>query len=94
MTGVIVAVDGYSYEEAEKQQILSKLALVHSREMIWGVKISDMLYSGDVPRIISSLKETYGLGVMADVKLHDIPSSTENALRRLVDAGADIVTVH
>ena len=94
MTRVIVAVDGYSFEEAEKQQILSKLAQVHQREMIWGVKISDMLYSGDVPGIISGLKKTYGLGVMADVKLHDIPSTTENSLSRLVDAGADIVTVH
>ena len=94
MTEVIVAVDGYTFEEAEKQEILSKLSEAHSRGMIWGVKISDMLYSGDVPNIISTLKETYGLNVIADVKLHDIPSSVENALKRLVDAGADIVTVH
>jgi orotidine-5'-phosphate decarboxylase len=94
MTEVIVAVDGWSFEEAEKQEILSKLSQVHAKGMIWGVKISDMLYSGDVPKIISLLKETYGLSVMADVKLHDIPSSVENALAKLVDAGADIVTVH
>jgi len=94
MTEVIVAVDGYAFEEAEKQEILSKLSQVRARGMIWGVKISDMLYSGDVPKIVSLLKGTYGLSVMADVKLHDIPSSMENALRRLVDAGADIVTVH
>lgn len=94
MTEVIVAVDGYSYEEAEKGQILSKLSEAHKRDMIWGVKINDMLYSGEVPRIISNLKEVYGLNVMADVKLHDIPSSMENSLSRLVSAGADIVTVH
>ncbi len=94
MTEVIVAVDGWTFEEAEKQEILSKLSQVHTKGMIWGVKISDMLYSGDVPKIISLLKTTYGLNVMADVKLHDIPSSVENSLIRLVDAGADIVTVH
>lgn len=94
MTEVIVAVDGHTFEEAENQEILSKLSQAHARSMIWGIKISDMLYSGDVPKIISSLKGTYGLNVMADVKLHDIPSSVENALRRLVDAGADVVTVH
>ncbi len=94
MTEVIVAVDGHSFEEAEKQGVLSKLAEVRARGMIWGVKISDMLYSGDVPKIITTLKETYGLAVMADVKLHDIPSAMEHSLKRLVGAGADIVTVH
>jgi orotidine-5'-phosphate decarboxylase len=94
MTEVIVAVDGYSYEEAEKGQILDKLSKAHKKEMIWGVKINDMLYSGEVPQIISNLKGVYGLNVMADVKLHDIPSSMENSLSRLVDSGADIVTVH
>jgi orotidine-5'-phosphate decarboxylase len=94
MTEIIVAVDGHSFEEAEEQQILAKLSLVRSRGMIWGVKITDMLYTGDVPKIVSTLKTKYGLNVMADVKLHDIPSSMENSLIRLVDAGADIVTVH
>lgn len=94
MTGIIVAVDGYSYKDAEEQQILDKLATVHAKEMIWGVKINDMLYSGDVPAIISGLKTKYGLNVIADVKLHDIPSSMENTLTRLIGAGADIVTIH
>jgi len=94
MTEVIVAVDRYSFDEAEKMGLMAKLAEVHGKGMIWGVKISDMLYSGDVPRIISTLKQTYGLAVMADAKLHDIPSTMENSLVRLVDAGADIVTVH
>jgi orotidine-5'-phosphate decarboxylase len=53
-----------------------------------------MLYGGDVPKIILGLKTKYGLNVMADMKLHDIPSSIENSLKRLVNAGADIVTVH
>lgn len=94
MTEIIVAVDGYSYKEAEDKHILSQLAQARSKEMIWGIKVCDMLYSGDVPKIIGNLKDTYKLNVLADVKLHDIPSTTENSLRRLVDAGADVVTVH
>jgi orotidine-5'-phosphate decarboxylase len=94
MTEIIVAVDGHSFLEAEERHILDKLAAVHSRGLIWGVKISDMLYSGDVPGIISGLKTRYGLNVMTDVKLHDIPSTMENSLARLAQAGADIVTVH
>jgi orotidine-5'-phosphate decarboxylase len=62
--------------------------------MVWGVKISDMLYGGNVPAILSSIKTKYGLNVMVDVKLHDIPSAVENSLARLVDLGTDIVTIH
>lgn len=94
MTEIVVAVDGYSYKEAEDKKILSQLAQAHSKGMIWGIKVADMLYSEDVPKIIANLKDTYKLNVMADVKLHDIPSTIENSLRRLVEAGADIVTVH
>jgi orotidine-5'-phosphate decarboxylase len=94
MTEIIVAVDGYSYKEAEEKEILSQLSRARASEMIWGIKISDMLYSGNVPKIIGELKDNYGLSILADVKLHDIPSTTENSLRKLVDAGADIVTVH
>jgi orotidine-5'-phosphate decarboxylase len=91
---IIVAVDGYSYEEAEIHQIFAELSAAHSRKLIWGIKISDMLYSGDVPAILQSIKKTYGLNVMADVKLHDIPSTMEHSLTRLVDGGSDIVSVH
>jgi orotidine-5'-phosphate decarboxylase len=94
MTEIIVAVDGYSFKEAEEKKILSQLAQAHSKGMIWGIKVCDMLYSGDVTKIIADMKDTYKLNVMADVKLHDIPSTMENSLRRLVGAGADIVTVH
>jgi orotidine-5'-phosphate decarboxylase len=31
---------------------------------------------------------------MADVKLHDIPSTMENSIGKLVGAGANIVTIH
>jgi orotidine-5'-phosphate decarboxylase len=94
VTQIIVAIDGYSFEEAENREILAKVSSVHAKQMVWGVKISDMLYGGNVPAILSSIKSKYNLSVMVDVKLHDIPSAVENSLARLVDLGADIVTVH
>jgi orotidine-5'-phosphate decarboxylase len=94
MTEIIVALDGLSYQEAEEKKILDHLAKARAKGMIWGVKINDMLYTGDAARILSDLNKVHGLGVLADVKLHDIPSSIENTLSRLVAAGASIVTVH
>lgn len=34
--------------------------------MIWGIKVSDMLYTGDVTKMISSLKDDFKLGIMVD----------------------------
>lgn len=94
MTKLIVAVDGYSFEDAKEKGILEKLKTAKERDMIWGIKINDMLFSGSCPEIIRTLKEAYGLFVFADAKLHDIPNTMENCLNRLVGAGADIVSVH
>ena len=94
MTKLIVAVDGYSFEEARERGILGKLRTAKEKDMIWGIKINDMLFSGSSQEIIKALKETYGLSVFADAKLHDIPNTMENCLNRLVGAGADIVSVH
>lgn len=94
MTELIVAVDGYSYEEAKEKGILDALKIAKERKLIWGIKISDMLFSGSSPEIIRDLKGTYGLSVFADAKLHDIPNTIENSLRRLVGSGADLVSVH
>jgi orotidine-5'-phosphate decarboxylase len=94
MTEVIVALDGVSFNQARENGTLSTLAKACEKEMIWGVKVSDMLYSGDVTQIISTLKDEFKLGIMADVKLHDIPSTMENSINKLVGAGANIVTIH
>lgn len=94
MTELIVAVDGYSYEEAKEKRVLDALKIAKERKLIWGIKISDMLFSGSSPEIIRDLKGTYGLSVFADAKLHDIPNTIENSLRRLVGSGADLVSVH
>ena len=91
---IIVAVDGLSFQDAEEKEVFNSLSNAIEKGMIWGVKVSDMLYSGDVTKIISRLKNDYKLNVMADVKLHDIPSTMENCISKLIDAGADIITIH
>lgn len=94
MTRMIVALDGITFNQAMETGILSALSKAREKGMIWGIKVSDMLYSGDVTKIISSLKDDFKLGVMVDVKLHDIPSTMENSIGKLVAAGANIVTIH
>lgn len=94
MAKIIIAVDGMTYFEARERGILSVLSKACEKRLIWGIKISDMLYGGDAIKIISSLKDEYKLGIMADVKLHDIPSTMENSITKLVSAGANIVTIH
>jgi len=94
MTGIIVALDGVNFNTAREEGTLSVLSKAREKGMIWGIKISDMLYSGDVTKILSSLKDEFKLGVMVDVKLHDIPSTMENSITKLVNAGANIVTIH
>ncbi|MCL2669490.1 MAG: orotidine 5'-phosphate decarboxylase [Syntrophaceae bacterium] len=94
MTRMIVALDGMTFKEAMDGGILATLSKACDMGLIWGVKISDMLYSGDAIKIISVLKDEFKLGVMADAKLHDIPTTMENSIGKLVGAGADIVTIH
>lgn len=94
MAEIIVAVEGISHRQVKEKGILSILSRAKEQKLIWGVKINDMLYSGDVSQILSSLHNDYGLGIMADVKLHDIPSTMENSIATLVGAGADIITIH
>ncbi len=94
MTKMIVALDGVTFGYATEKGVFATLSKACEKGMIWGVKINDMLYSGDAAKIISSLKDDFKLGVMVDVKLHDIPSTMENSIGRLVAAGANIVTIH
>ena len=94
MTKIIVALDGVTFNQTMETGILSTLSKAREKGMIWGIKVSDMLYTGDVTKIISSLKDDFKLGIMVDVKLHDIPSTMENSIGKLVGAGANIVTIH
>ncbi|MBA4424087.1 MAG: hypothetical protein C0390_13485, partial [Syntrophus sp. (in: bacteria)] len=69
MTKLIVALDGIAFNQAMETGILSALSKAREKGMIWGIKLSDMLYTGDVTKIISSLKDEFKLGIMVDVKL-------------------------
>ena len=57
---------------------------------VWGFKLNTMLF-GNLG-LIKKLKE-FG-NVMADAKVFEIPEDMENSVRLLINAGADIVTVH
>jgi len=84
MNEIIVALDNMTSRSA--LELANSLA-----GKIWGFKVNSLLleYGCD---IISSLKK-YGK-VFADPKLHDIPNTVRNSVKRLVSAGADIVTCH
>jgi orotidine-5'-phosphate decarboxylase len=93
MTKIIVALDSITFNQAMETGILSTLSKAREKGMIWGIKVNDMLYTGDVTKILSSLKDEFKLGIMVDVKLHDIPSTMENSIGKLVAAGSNISPV-
>lgn len=81
---LIVALDGL-----ERRQALDLSACL--RDAVWGFKVNDLLVECGV-EIVRALKP---LGrVFADAKLHDIPHTVANGVRRLASAGADLITVH
>ena len=80
---IIVALDGISEKEALRTARILK-------GYVWGFKINDLLFENE--KIISKLKK-FG-NVFADAKLHDIPNTVANSVRRLSRAGADMITVH
>lgn len=94
MTKIIVAIDNLAYQEAKERGIFTNLSKAAQRQMIWGVKLNDLIYTENPRKIISELKRDYGLSVMIDLKFHDIPSTMENGISKLVQDGADIITIH
>ena len=81
---VIVALDGMNQERA--LQLAEEL-----RGEVWGFKVNDLLLDCGV-EIIRRLSK-FG-HVFADPKLNDIPNTVSNSVRKLVAAGADLITVH
>ena len=84
MNRIIIALDGMKEEQA--LAIAAKL-----KGAVWGFKVNDLLIDCGLS-IVSKLKD-YGK-VFADPKLHDIPNTVANAIKKLDAAGADLVTVH
>ncbi len=80
---IIVALDGISNKKALRTASILK-------GHVWGFKVSDLLFEDAM--IIGKLKK-FG-NVFADVKLHDIPNTVSNSVKRLSALGADFITVH
>jgi len=82
---IIVALDGMDWEVARR--------LARSlRDEVWGFKVNDALIDKGLD-CVHELKNL-GVNVFADPKLHDIPNTVGNAVKKIVRAGADIITVH
>lgn len=84
MSKIIVALDGVSEDRA--------LDLAKSLSgNVWGFKVNDLIVEYGVS-IVKKLK-AYG-NVFADPKLHDIPNTVANSVKRFAEVGADLITVH
>ncbi|MHB8073833.1 orotidine-5'-phosphate decarboxylase [Desulfosporosinus fructosivorans] len=57
------------------------------------LKVGMELYAYTGPAIIRELKEM-GFPIFLDLKLHDIPTTVERAIRGYVQCGADMINVH
>lgn len=65
------------------------------RGQVGMVKVNDLLDRMPIQQIVSYMKgDAYGVAVMSDPKLHDIPNTVYNRMKAHVDAGAKFVTVH
>ncbi len=82
---LIVALD---FESKEKVQTF----LCPFQEPLY-VKVGMELFFGEGPSIISYLKEE-GHRIFLDLKLHDIPNTVKQAMRRLARLEIDLVNVH
>jgi len=81
---IVVALDGMT-----RQQMLHLAEALLGR--VWGFKVNDGLFDHGAAAL-SWLKE-YG-NLFLDAKLHDIPNTVRHQAKRLVDAGADLITCH
>ena len=83
---VMVALDVNDLQEA------FRLATALKGSGCW-LKIGLELYAVGGPTIIEKFKEL-GFSVFLDLKLHDIPTTVERAVRALSNYGADMINVH
>jgi orotidine-5'-phosphate decarboxylase len=86
MERIILALDGMTVEKALES------AKQFSNKGIWGFKINDLLDCANPQEVIPALKN-YGR-IFVDQKLHDIPNTVANRVKKLAKGGADFITVH
>ena len=95
MGKIIIPLDGFKSKK-DLMAVVSEIAELEQslgrKDLIWGFKVNDSLIEYGVS-IVKDLKAV-GFKVFADPKLKDIPNTMNNSLNRLIEAGADIITVH
>lgn len=82
----IIALDFASAEET-----LAFLAPFHQETLF--VKVGMELFYQEGPSIVKQLKER-NCELFLDLKLHDIPTTVNKAMKRLASLGVDLVNVH
>jgi orotidine-5'-phosphate decarboxylase len=87
---IIIPLDGMAEDIA--LQLIEEIHDKLPSDTIWGFKVNDLLLDCGL-QIIKDIKSA-GFKIMADPKLYDIPNTMTNSVNKLVEAGADIITVH
>lgn len=82
---ICVALDGMAFRDAS-------LLAYSLQGIVWGFKFNDLLFAAGSDAVIPHFSR-FGR-VFADVKAHDIPNTVANTVRRMVEQGASVVTVH
>jgi orotidine-5'-phosphate decarboxylase len=83
---VILATDELSLEQC--LLLSSKIG-----DRVYAIKIHN-LFDQEGPSVIQKLKDAGARRVWVDAKLHDIPNTVRFRTNAIVDAGADIISVH
>jgi orotidine-5'-phosphate decarboxylase len=82
---IIVALDGLDSTRAV--DLIAGL-----RSHVWGFKFNDLLYSDRLPQLVDQAGSS---GLFFDFKLHDIPNTVANTMRRVCERfKPQLVTVH
>ena len=87
--GIIVALDGLKSDQAAG--LIDKIG-----DRVWGYKFNDLLHDPNILFIRRMVKDA-GAKIMIDAKLHDIPNTVENTVRRMCERkelAPDFITVH
>lgn len=86
MKRIILALDVYDRERALR-------IAGETREYLWGIKVNWPLILGSGLGIIGELKK-FGLPIIADFKVADIPNTNRLIAKKTFEAGADYIIAH
>lgn len=86
MNNIILSLDLDNYQDA--CNILASI----DNSKIWGIKVNSLARYYGIPHILK-LKNIFGVKIMLDWKLHDIPSTMFRDINSVFD-DIDIITIH